>query len=34
VIGDSLCSMVARPSVVFSDGTKNFLDGDFLAAAL
>jgi hypothetical protein len=26
--------MVARPSVIFCDGTKNFLDGDLLAAAL
>jgi hypothetical protein len=34
VIGNSLCSMVVRPSVIFGDGTKNFLDGDLLAAVL
>jgi hypothetical protein len=26
--------MVARPSVIFGDGTKNFLDGDLVIAAL
>jgi hypothetical protein len=34
VIGTSLCSMVARPTVIFSDGMKNFLDGGLLAATL
>jgi hypothetical protein len=34
VIGNSLCSMVARLSVIFGDSTKNFLDGDLLATAL
>jgi hypothetical protein len=29
-----MCSMVARPSVIFGDGTKNFLDDDLLACAL
>jgi hypothetical protein len=27
VIGNSLCSMLVRPSVIFGDGMKNFLDG-------
>jgi hypothetical protein len=26
--------MVARPIIIFGDGTKNFLDSDLLAAAL
>jgi hypothetical protein len=26
--------MVARPSIIFGDSTKNFLNGDLLAAAL
>jgi hypothetical protein len=26
--------MVARPSVIFGDGTKNFLDDDLLVGAL
>jgi hypothetical protein len=34
VIGNSLCSMMARPSVIFGDSTKNFLDDDLLAGAL
>jgi hypothetical protein len=34
MIGSSLCSMVARLSVIFGDGMKNFLDGDLLAATL
>jgi hypothetical protein len=34
VIRNSLCSMVAQPSVIFGDGTKKFLDGDVLAAAV
>jgi hypothetical protein len=34
VIENSLCSMVARPSVIFGDGTKNFLDDDLLPGAL
>jgi hypothetical protein len=33
VIGNSLCRMVTRPSVIFGDGTKNFLDDDLLADA-
>jgi hypothetical protein len=34
MIENSLCSMVARPSVIFGDGTKNFLDDDLLAGTL
>jgi hypothetical protein len=34
VIRNSLCGMVAQPSVIFGDGTKNFLDDDLLAGAL
>jgi hypothetical protein len=34
VIENSLCSMVAQPSAIFSDDMKNFLEDDLLADAL